>query len=47
MMPFASTAPESWSAIMSDFHSVWARFAVSRAETTEKKLRVKNLMYLT
>ena len=44
MMPFASTAPESWSAIMSDFLSVGAAITPNRSETTEKKMfRVKRV----
>ena len=41
MMPFASTAREFLSAIISDFHSVGAAFAASRTETNEKKRRAK------
>ena len=40
MKPFSSTAPESSSAIMSDFHSVRA---ASGAETTEKASLIKIL----
>ena len=44
MMPFASTAPESWSAVMSDFLSVGAAITPNRSETTGKKMfRVKRV----
>ena len=38
-MPLASTAPESWSAILSVFHSVGAAFAASWTETAERDHR--------
>ena len=47
IIPFARIAPESWSAIMSEFHSGSAAFVASRTVTTEKKRRSKKNIHIT